>query len=128
MQVTHLASYLSLAVITIIAPVTRPCLVYNTPGASFMKIILNANKMTDIVNATFTHANTAVYTRDHRCLLKHKTLSNCVIKKKLCETRYDTIIQWCCHMDNIECHLVDKNKSKNHSSKLYGIFRRAFYR
>ena len=65
-QITHLGSDLSLALITIIAPVTS---LQHTRGWSqeATKNVLNANKMTDKVNDVFRC--------DHRCLCKHKILS-----------------------------------------------------
>jgi hypothetical protein len=52
----------------------------------------------------------------------YEALSNCVTEKIALENQpHDTIKQWRLHVDNIECQLVDKRRSKNHSLKLFRI-------
>ena len=67
-----------------------------------------------------------VYVQGSLC--KHKTISNCVIKKSLCKTSHMTRLNNGATTQITECHLVDKDKSKKHRlPKLFGIFRWVIY-
>jgi len=58
------------------------------------------------------------------CDSYHQKMNWSLVFKKLTVFKpHDTIMQWRCHTEKIECHLVDKNKSKNCSPKLFHIFR-----
>ena len=71
--------------------------------------------MTDIVNYVF------------RCtyviqVFMKRYVSNCVTEKIALQNQtHDLTTLWQRHADNIERHLLDKKRSKNHSLKLFRI-------